>query len=130
MRAPALAALTALALAAPALDPASGTAFAHDLPHADVPDGPVVVLEPLWPELGRVGGQGHVRLVYHSPDLAARLGVDELWRYEQAYDRHLARRMRHLPLSRAEPAARHDAWHTVVGGRGAAVGTTHAVPHR
>jgi len=106
---------TLLALIAVAL-PLS--AAAHDLPHVAVPDDTVVVLRPLLPQFGTQAGEGRVRLVYHSPDLAARMGVNDFHAYELAYKRRLTRLMFRHPMATADPIARHGAWHDVMGTHG------------
>ena len=112
------AAILSIALAAAGAAPAA----AHDvIKHVRVPDGPVTVLRPLWPEFRRAG-TGAVRLAYHDPDLAARLDVPSFYAYENAYRRAMARLSMRMSVARAEPIARHEAWHAVVGGRGDPVG--------
>lgn len=101
---------TALALLALTLP-----AQAHDTPPLKTPDSTVTVQQTLWPEFGRQAGEGRVRLVYHSPGVATRMGVNDFHAYERAYHRSLARLMMRMPLEQAEPIARHDAWHAVVG---------------
>ena len=94
---------------------ASGSALAHDLPAVRVPDGPIVVLNTRLPSFRL---PRHVRLVYHSPEVAARLGVNEYRAYEEIYGRTLTDLLQRMSFERADPIARHSAWHAVVGQRG------------
>lgn len=112
----------ALALAAALF---AAPAAAHDPVNpartVSIPDGPIVVLHRFWPHFRRAG-TGHVRLAYHDPGLAARLNLPETYAYEEAYTRALTRLSFRMSPARAEAAARHEAWHAVVGGRGDAIG--------
>ena len=103
-------------------------AIAHDLPKVKTPDDTVVVQQPLLPEFGRIAGEGRVRLVYHSPDLAARLGVNDFYAYELAYQRRLTRLMQRMSFEAADPIARHGAWHDIVGRNPTPSYTTGAAP--
>lgn len=90
-------------------------AAAHDIPRVKAPGTTVVVQQPLWPEFGRQAGEGRVRLVFHSADLAVRMSANEFHAFEQAYARRLTRLMMRMSFEAADPIARHGAWHEIVG---------------
>ncbi|UWQ21167.1 hypothetical protein [Jannaschia sp. W003] len=105
-------------------------AAAHDLPPVEQPPERVTVTRPLLPQWGTQGGEGRVRLVYHSPKLAARMAVTEFAAYERAYARRLTALMMRMPLASADPIARHGAWHDVVGEQTVPVLTMDPLPER
>ena len=102
-----LPALAAAALLAPAVR-------ADDVPEYRQPSASVGVIHSLLPTFRPVG-TGHVRLVYDAQGTAARLGVDELYAYEEAYTRALTSLAMSMAIDRAEPLARQAAWNAVVG---------------
>lgn len=120
---PALPAVLALAAAA-------APAAAHDLPHVEQPPALVVVQRPWLPEWGRTGGEGAVRVIHHDERLAARVGVADYAAWSRAYDRALTRLSFRMPVAQARAAARHHAFHAVVGRGGAPEFVTTGAPAR
>ena len=126
-----LAAMAALCGCSAGLGPVSpGPAYVmqrDDVPDVYVPDGPVVVVEPLLPGRG-VAGTGHVRLVRDDRrGVVARLDANEFYAYEAAYKRALTALSLRMSVGAAEPLARAAAWDAVVG-TARPVGTIGPVP--
>ena len=119
MRSTALA-LWFIAAVSPAL------ADGDDVPDPRYPGDEVVSLDSVPPEFRRAG-TGHIRLVYEDNRTAARLNANELYAYEEAYNRALTALSMRMPVDRAQPLARQAAWDAVVG-RGRVVGTVRSIP--